>query len=199
MNWINLTQYQGIDFKQYLDLKGYSYSFLKRQINGIAPTFEPSEKVFIGSMVDDILTNPENVDVSADIYPIARSIASFLTDFIGFNALDAMEKQLSITGSIELENGLSMPVKSRLDMFVPGRVFDLKVTDAGIKDLDELIKYMGYDKQMFNYCKLTESEFATLIFYSKKDKKTLLKNLNFKNPSISVTRFWNDAVWQFGK
>lgn len=199
MNWININEYRGIDFKQYLNLKGYSYSFLKRQVGGIAPTFEPTVKVHIGSMVDDILTNPESVDVSAEIYPIAREIAKFLIDFVGFNALESMEKQLSITGSIELNNGLIMPVKGRLDMFAPGRVFDLKVTDVGIKQLDELINFMGYDKQMFNYCNLSSCNDASLIFYSKKDKKVVLKNLNFTNPAISVTRFWNDAVWQFGK
>lgn len=198
MKYINQEILKDIPFDQYLNLPGYSYSFLKREVNGTLPAFHSTDKVRIGSIVDDLLTNPEGADVDTELYPIGKKIANFLKDFIGENALETLGRQLSIKGEIENE-GLVMPVKGRLDLFGLGRVIDLKVTDVREADLNSLTFYMGYDKQMYNYCNLSGVDQATLIFYTKKTDKIILRNLDFSKGNERCFKFWNEKSLKFGK
>lgn len=190
--------HKNIPFEDYLKMDGYSHSFLKREIGGVNPVFEGSDKVKFGSLVDSILTEPEKVNVLDPNYRDACNVAHSISNFIG-TGLQHLEKQISFSGN--LTNGvLSMPIKGRLDLFGIGRVFDLKITYVSIEQIDTLIDFMGYRNQMFLYCLGLNVKKATLIIYSVKSKKIVFRHFDF-NAGINLKRaenFFNDKLLKFG-
>jgi hypothetical protein len=59
----NIQSFDDVEFVKYLQMPGYSQSFLKKEINGIAPGVDVTGNMKLGSMVDAILTEPHKVDV----------------------------------------------------------------------------------------------------------------------------------------
>ena len=126
-------------FQEYLKLDGYSHSFLKYQKNGVAESKEATVNMQIGTMVDQILTEPAKVDMSHELYKEAKQIAHSLTSTYG-EMINAFKKQVSYTGVFHYA-GFQLPVKGRLDFLIPKHaVVDLKVTWS--KDVLALIEYM---------------------------------------------------------
>ena len=190
----NVQFHNDVPFDQYLKLPGYSNSFLKREYNGYCEPFIGSAKVDFGSLVDDLLTDPTNADLDNPEYFTAVKVATEIKAFVGEAAFDSFETQVSFTGALTWK-GISMPVKGRLDLFGMGYVWDLKVTEAGEKDLDALIEFMGYKNQMFLYSKAMKVNKAILIFYSRKDKKVIFKPLTIEDSNP----FYEDKMLKFGK
>ncbi|MEY4767706.1 MAG: hypothetical protein RL637_345 [Pseudomonadota bacterium] len=192
INYSEITRYQSDDFGAYLKAPGYSHSYLKQEINGILPEFNVTENVRIGKIVDAIITG-EPVNMSDELYPYCRDIAGAIKANYG-SLIDAFEKQVNYMGKAEY-NRFTMPVKGRLDFLLPkNAAIDLKVTKS--KDIKSLIKYMGYENQLWNYCKLAGVKKAFLMVYSIPLKKTQLIQLDCSN---TYNEFWAEKILKFGK
>lgn len=190
----DIQEHNDIPFDQYLKMPGLSQSYLKREVNGVAPGVEVSDAMRLGSMVDAILTEPEKVDYKSDLYEAGRSIASEINKSFG-SYINAFKKQVNYTAIMSYE-GFEMPVKGRLDFLIPKHiVLDLKVTASPLKAVPTLIKYMGYDNQLWNYGGLSQVKKAIIMAYSRKDKKTGLFQVPIDyNPNL----FWAEKTTKFG-
>lgn len=191
----NTRTYSNIDFEEYLKFKGYSHSFLKREVCGVSPEFISTEKVKFGSMVDSLLTEPEKVDISSPIYEMAKEVGFTVMQFFGTELWNSMQSQLSFTTEMNF-NKLVMPFKGRLDKFDQRSkmVIDLKVTQAPIKQIPALVDFMGYKNQMWGYGKPLDAKNAVLIFYSVKDKKPFIYPIKFKEMNL----FFEEKIMNFG-
>jgi hypothetical protein len=191
----NTKKYSSIDFEEYLKFKGYSHSFLKREQNGVSPEFVPTNAVKFGSLVDELLTEPEKVDISNPMYGFAKDVGLAVMQFFGNEIWNAMESQLCFTTEMRM-NGLIMPFKGRLDKFdARGKmVVDLKITQSPIKQIPTLIDYMGYKNQLWGYGKPLGAERGLLIFYSTKDKKPFMYPFKFEERNA----FFEEKVLNFG-
>ena len=160
IEYSNITRYDNIEFEQYLKLQGYSHSFLKSNIQGVSKYFNETDKVRVGKIVDAILTEPAKADMSHELYPMCKAIAAEIRKLFG-DVIDVCEKQVSYTANISI-NGLTMPVKGRLDFLFPKfAVLDLKITHE--KNIDNLVQFMGYENQLWHYCKMAQVKKAFLI------------------------------------
>ena len=154
--------------------------------------FNVTDKMRLGSIVDAFLTQPEEIDIYSPLYNIGREIAIHIKDVFG-SLISHFEPQISYTSDIEF-NGLKMPTTGRLDWLLRGQaVIDLKVTEA--TDLKPLIKFMGYDNQMWNYTGMARVNKSFILAYSTKIKKCL--------PIIEIPRqerneFWESKILKFG-
>lgn len=193
-------------FEQYLELalqgnlgqRTYSHSFLKREQSGQSPYMELTDKMRLGSMVDDILTSPETVNpaVNPEMFKRACKIASEIKkQFKGM--LNSFVPQVSYTGQI-IYKGIAMNVCGRLDWLLEKHaVIDLKVTDAKTdKAFAGVIDFMGYRNQMFNYCGLSQTKVAYIIPYSTKAGACLsVVKMEWNTGS---NEFFENAVLKFG-
>lgn len=188
----NVKEYKDLPFEQYIKLKGLSHSYLKNEINGVAKHFEISEKMRLGSMVDAFLTQPLEVDFNSDLFNVGRDIAIAIQKQFG-SIIKHLEPQISYTAEAEFK-GLKIETQGRLDWLLRGHaVVDLKVTEA--TDLKPLIKFMGYDNQMWHYTGMANVNKSFILAYSTKLKKCL--------PLIEINRderneFWESKILKFG-
>lgn len=188
----SIQQHLNLPFDQYLKLPGYSTSFLKREVNGVTPDFVKTDKMFRGSLVDAILTSPSEVDMSSKLYPVARDISNTIRGQFG-DMFKQMLPQVSYTGTASY-GGFSMLVKGRLDFELPKlAVIDLKITET--KNIKALIKHMGYDNQMFLYCKFIGVTKAYLIFYCVPLKKCIIEYIDCSQPN----NWWQERIIKFGQ
>lgn len=184
--------YEGISFEDYLKLEGYSHSFLKSNANGVKKYFEASDKVRLGSLVDNILTEPQKADMSSDLYPAAKAIAYQIKQLFG-DLVSTAVKQLSYTATLELA-GMQMKTTGRLDLLIPKfAVVDLKITSE--KNVDTLIEYMGYNNQLWHYSRLAQVKRAFLLFYCIPFKKVIVRAVDVTNEENG---FWINKVIDFG-
>jgi hypothetical protein len=192
----NTKVFNSNDFEEYKKIKGYSHSYLKQEIGGIAPDFNVTDAVRFGSMVDNILTEPTHADITSQIYEDAKEVARLVVSFFGFEFWEECKSQLGFTTEMEYK-GLVMPFKGRLDKFSERSkmVIDLKITNSRVKDLDTLIDYMGYKNQLWGYSKGVEAERALLIFFSRKDKKAVVKPINVSENS---NVFFEEKILMYG-
>lgn len=189
----NIVMIEAIPFQEYLQIPALSHSFLKREVNGIAPDLETTDNMRLGSMVDAILTEPEKADMTSHLYEAARAISHEIKTKFG-NAIKAFRKQLSFTADFE-HQGFTIWVKGRLDFLLMGHaVVDLKVTLS--KDVHALIDYMGYRNQLWSYCQMAKVKVAYLMIYSVPNKKVYLIKLDCSNAS---NPFWEEKILKFGK
>lgn len=190
--YTDIKCYEGISFEDYLKLEGYSHSFLKSNLNGVRKYFEVTDKVRVGSLVDNILTEPEKADMSSPLYPAAKAIAYQIKQLFG-DLICTAKKQLSYTATLELA-GLQMKTTGRLDFLIPEfAVVDLKITNE--KNVDPLIEYMGYDNQLWHYARLAKVQRAFLLFYCVPLKTVIVKAVDVTNEENG---FWINKVIDFG-
>lgn len=184
--------YENIPFEEYLKLDGYSHSFLKSNLNGAKQYFNTTDKVRLGSLVDNILTEPEKADMSSPLYPAARAIAYQIKQLFG-DLIATARKQLSYTATLELA-GLQMKTTGRLDFLIPGfAVVDLKITNE--KNVDTLIEYMGYSNQLWHYSRLAKVKRAFLLFYCVPLKTVIVRAVDVTNEENG---FWINKIIDFG-
>lgn len=194
ISYSNRQSFDDIAFAEYLKKPGYSQSFLKREINGVAPGVEVTDNMRLGSMVDQILTEPHKVDMTNDMYIPASEIAKLLKSQYG-NYIDYFSKQKNFIADIEYLEHV-MTSKGRLDFLLPRiAVTDLKVTASSLKDVPTLVRYMGYDNQLWHYSRLSQVDNAYLMVYSRKDKKANIFKIPVDNP---VNEFWAEKILKFG-
>lgn len=195
ITYSNIQRFDCVPFEEYLKLEGFSHSFLKREHNGIASELTMTDNITIGKLVDGILTDPSNVDMSSHLYGVAKLIAYEVTKTFG-ELIKTFIPQLSFTANVEF-NGFKMPTTGRLDWLLPGHaVIDLKVTKAKASQLNGLIEFMGYKNQLWHYCKMAKVDKAYLMFHSIPDKKTLIL---FIDCSMGYNEFWAEKTLMFGR
>lgn len=185
------------NFSYYLSLPGYSHSFLKSQKGVVTPSFNVTDKVMIGKIVDQVLTNSGQVDFAHPQYKKASIIAAFLKQHFAA-ILPQLKTQVAFTGRAEF-SGLSMPIKGILDYLLPKfAVIDLKITAE--KNVDKLIEYMGYKNQLWNYAHLAGVKFAYILIYSThKDNQKYPCRLIKIDVSETCNNFWKNAILDFGE
>lgn len=197
LSYSDIQRYENMPWQDYVKLPGYSFSYLKREVQGVSPAFTPSNKVLRGSLVDAILMQQDDVDMRSALFPEAKIIASALIAEFG-EIICCFTSQDSYTGTLSYA-GLRMPVKGRLDwrLQVAGKtkaVIDLKITEA--TNIKELIKFMKYDAQQNNYMGLSQGTRAYILPYNPKLKKVLsIEPLEYDENNS----FWIEKVLKFGK
>jgi hypothetical protein len=192
IQYTDIVRYDNLSFEDYLKLNGHSHSFLKANIQGVRKFIDVTDNMRVGSMVDAILTEPAKADMSSELYPHCKAIAFELKKMFG-DVMMACKKQISYTANATF-NGLSIPTTGRLDFLLENAaVIDLKITQS--KDVDALIKYMGYENQVWHYSKMAKVSKAYLIMYSVPLKKVIVK---FIDASSDMNEFWVNKIIDFG-
>jgi hypothetical protein len=193
IQYSNIQRFDNISFEDYLKLPGFSHSFLKRERNGVAEDLTITDNIRLGSMVDNILTEPHKVNMASHLYPAGRDIARMIVDKFG-PLISKMKSQVSFTCDMEY-NGFVMPSKARLDwLFDEVAVLDLKITKS--KDLTSLIDFMGYRNQKWHYSKAAKVPRSYLLIHSVPLKKTEFIPIDV---SATINPFWAEKIIKFGK
>ena len=193
ITYSNIQRHDHLPFDQYLQLNGYSHSFLKSNIGGVSKHFEQTDKVRVGHLVDAILTEPAKADMSSPLYPQCKKIAAKVMEMFG-DAINLCSKQANFTANMNMGD-FSMPVKGRLDLLLEGfAVIDLKVTSE--KDIDALIQFMGYENQLWHYAKMAKVIKAYLLFYSIPRKEVIVRAVDV---SSDHNEFWLNKIIDFGQ
>lgn len=192
--------YYNMPFDEYRAMASthYSFSFLKREINGVSPYFKSTLKVELGKLVDAILTDQSELDIFHPLFNQAHEIAAFIRDRFGA-FLYQLQTQISITGIANYQPSPSssmwqLSVMGRLDYLFPKiGVIDLKVTAE--KDVHALIKHMRYEDQVWHYSKLAGEKMGYILIYSTATKKCVLIGplLTFDG-----NNFWREKILKFG-
>lgn len=194
ITYTNIQSFDDIAFGEYLKLPGYSQSYLKAEKNGIAPGVNVTDNMRLGTMVDNILTNPKEVDYDSDLFDAGKSIALEIRKHWGA-FIDRFSKQKNYVAEAEYQ-GFYMPVRGRLDFLLPKlAVIDLKCTNTKLKAIPGLVEFMGYENQLWHYASLSQVKRAYLLIYSRPDKETKLFTVDVSNP---VNYFWADKITKFG-
>jgi len=184
-------------FDKYKTIGGYSHSFLKREVGGISPEFIQTEKVMLGSLVDSILMQPDEADISSPLWPQAVKIASAIKSTFG-GLIGQFKSQRSYT-AIASHSGLSLKVTGRTDWEIDGHaIIDLKVTGCkSDSQFAALIQQMGYGNQQWNYSKMAQVKKAYLLPYSTSANKPL--SIISLDCSSDYNQFWADKILKFGE
>lgn len=192
IHYTNIQRHDNIPFTDYLRFEGYSHSYLKYEQNGEKAEIEVTKQMRLGSMVDAILTDPENVDMSDEMYVPGRDIARKIKQQFG-NMFQHFDKQVSYTACVEYR-GCKMKTTGRLDFLLAGHaVVDLKVTKA--KDVIALIEFMGYKNQLWHYCKYAGVSKGYIMIYSTTTKQTMIVYVDCSQP---VNEFWAGKILKLG-
>lgn len=199
ITYTNIREFPATDFRAYLRADGYSHSFLRYEKDGTIEYKEVTEKMLLGSMVDSLLTEPDRVRLDAanqHLFPAACEIASQVKALYG-PIIAQFRAQVNYVGVMHCA-GLSMNTKGRLDWLLPCfAVSDLKVTTAKNEDaMRALIKYMGYDNQLWHYCKMAGVTRGYIHAYSTTAKRCLRPL--FVDCSGDTNEFWEGKVIKFG-
>ena len=195
IHYTQIQRHENLPFQNYLELGGYSHSFLKSQKNGITPYFKVTDKVRLGSLVDALLTQDDRFDYADPLSDKAISIASQIKHSLGAS-YRSLKPQISYTGIANL-GAFQMKVTGRLDWEIPKHaVLDLKVTGAkSDREFAAYIDHMGYKNQLWNYAKLAGLKRAYILAFSVPANKCL------SLVSVEVgdrNEFWESKIMEFG-
>jgi hypothetical protein len=202
ITFTNTQRYNNLPFEEYLQLPGFSHSWLKNEFNGVQKVFNSTDKVKIGKIVDLIISG-DTPNISDPLYPIGKNIAYDLDKQYG-SMIKLFDKQAAFTSDMCF-NGFKMTGKFLLDfLFKNIAVIDLKVTHEKLtsrKKLQELILHMGYHNQLFGYCGVTGVNDGYIMAYSVPLKQTIIESMKnlFPNWWHPSNIFWEDKIVQHGK
>ena len=192
INYTNIQKHINIPFDEYLKFNGYSHSFLKREKNGITPELTITENIIIGKLVDGILTEPQYVEMANPLYPVAKLIAYEISKNFG-DLIKHFEKQISYTSLMQYGDFI-MPAKVRLDFMLTGHAaIEMKITKS--KDIDGIIKHMGYENQLWHQTKMAGVNKGYFLFHSIPLKKTIILTANCDSDHND---FWAEKIISFG-
>jgi hypothetical protein len=180
----NLKYYSELDFNEYLQIKGYSFSSLKMLESGQAIT--PSEGMKLGTRVHNFILEPQKYDWENDseVRKIASKIREIYQPFIRY-----MEPELAFTARFE-HNGMYFNYKGRTDLIYKGKlIIDLKILSG---KLEPAIERFGYDKQLSGYALATGCQNAMIIAYNKQNNKIETKLIH---PNAD---WWNYMIVKYG-
>lgn len=193
ITYSNIVRHDNMPAQDYFKLSGYSHSFLKREKSGVIEKFEPSQKMLVGSLVDQILTDPNNVSAADPLYPKARTIAICIKSTFGY-LIKRFKPQVSFTADVNY-NGLTMPTTGRLDWLLERHaVIDLKFTSA--KKIEPIVEHFGYRNQIWNYAKMAQVNKGYIIAYSDAIGDCL--PVFPVDVTADYNDFWAKSVMKFG-
>lgn len=194
IEYSNIRRYNDLDFDDYLEIPGMSFSYLKGERYGQAKEVPLTHKIRIGKMVDAILTEDGRIDMADEFYPIARSIAEKIKAKFG-EFIVKFEKQISYSADA-IYNGYKLSTKGRLDYLLPGMaVIDLKVTHVKADQVRPLIKFMQYDNQLWNYANMAQVKRKYIMIHSVPSKTTEMVDMGVVT---SYNEFWQGKIEKFG-
>lgn len=196
IQYSNITRYKNLPASQYRSLSGRSFSFLKSEVGGISPHFEPTKAMNVGSMVHDILSGHYRGSVVGPEFAQARSFALAIKNTYFSNGWTLLQFETSYTADMEYR-GLTMPTMGRTDCEMPCRfVVDFKITGATTDTaFKALIEHMKYDEQIWHYGNLAQTPARYILPYSTK-RKCCLGLVAI--PNAPHSKFWEDAIIKFG-
>ncbi len=197
-----IEKWSSLSFEQYLQIDGHSHSSLKNQKDGIQKEFKITDKIIVGKLVDDIITNKsENIDITHHLYKAAKDIAMCMKSELGESLLKLLKFQLSYSAFMSFEE-FKMRIKGRPDAELGQKaVIDFKVNNSckSIQDCIKLIEFMGYDNQVYNYKRLGRQENAFIFMYSTVVKKTFfLKRLGSQLDMDLAENWWINKIIENG-
>lgn len=193
INYKNIVRLNGMSFSEYLSIDRYSQSSLKNNRNGVSEAITITDNIRIGSLVDGILTDPKTVNMSSQLYPYCKEISFKIKEFLG-SEISSLKSQVSYTADVEMDN-FSLPVKGRLDFLLENiATVDIKITKS--KNIDDLIKFMGYENQLWHYSKMANTPKAYLIIYCIPLKRVIVKSVDVGS---DTNEFWAEKIIDFGK
>lgn len=193
ITYSNIKRIDNLEFDKYLELPGYSFSFLKGEINGHAQEVMMTDKIIIGKLVDAILTEDGDVNMMNPLYEISRSIAFKIKEKFG-NYISKFEKQISFCADLNYK-GMVMPSRGRTDYFLSGlAVIDLKVTHE--KKVRDVISYMRYNDQLWNYANMGQVKRKYIMIHSVPLGTTEMIDMGVVTPR---NEFWEAKVEKFGE
>lgn len=179
-----------IPFEEYLSLPGISYSTIKSEGKGFAPT----SKMRLGTDVHSYISDPSGCSNDINI-PLVKPIANLIITEIG-SLYKIVEKEVVVTCLMEF-GGFIMKYKGRIDLKVKNLlIIDLKVAE----DVEKTIYYFGYDHQIEGYCIPLGIPQGIIIGVSPKkvDPKTKLNQV--KRIAVRVKySWWEQKVAQWGR
>jgi hypothetical protein len=164
-----------MDFQRYLKSPEFSNSKLKE----FQKEFVDTSKTRIGKYVDTIISG-EPLPVVADPGELKQAIhiSRLLKKEYGY-IIDHSFKQVSYFCEVESDFGFKMRMKTRPDFVADGfGTIDLKITWSRINAINDLISFMGYDKQIYIHKLLSGYDNGALMFYSVPDKKVKFMRIN---------------------
>jgi hypothetical protein len=193
VTYSNIQRHDNLPFDDYMKLDGYSHSFLKRERFGMVEELTITDNIIIGKLVDGIITEPGTVDMKNKLYPVAKLIAYEITRTFG-DFIKYFDSQVSFTGDIKVGDFI-MPAKVRLDFLLPKHAaIEMKVTMS--KNIDAIIKHMGYENQLWHQTKMADVKKGYFLFHSVPLKKTIILTADC---SSDHNEFWAEKTLLFGK
>jgi hypothetical protein len=149
----------------------------------------------LGSLVDNIITGGQAVDYRHELFHPARAIAAFLTQRYPY--IHKLKKQVPCVGDVT-HAGLTARCKTLIDFVLPTFcAIDLKVTDS--KDFEGIIKFMGYDNQVFIEKSLAGVPHGYLLMYSTAKKLRDEERIYFKERQCAESPAWlANKILEFG-
>ena len=188
----DLKYYSDLDFDEYLQISGYSFSGLKMLEEGQRIT--PSEGMLLGTRVHNYLLEPHKYDGadSFKVYTIATELKKWLGD-----AWKYLEPELAFTARFE-HNGMYLDYKGRTDLIYKGKIIiDLKVLSARVK---VCVDRFGYDKQLSGYALATGCPTATILAYNKALKPNKINQKYVEHFNVAISHdWWNYMIVKYGK
>lgn len=173
-----------------------SFSFLKSEIGGVSPHFEPTKAMELGSAVHDILSGHYTGPVDTELFHQAREFAIAIKRQYFIQSWMLLEFETSYTATMEYM-GLKIPIMGRTDAEFPDKAtIDFKITAASSdKQFAALIAHMKYDDQIWNYGNMAKTPKRYLLPYSTK-RKCCLGLISL--PVEPRNAFWEAACLKFG-
>jgi hypothetical protein len=192
ITYSEIKKIEGLGFIDYLQLPGFSHSFLKSERSGVVADLLLTENIRIGKLVDGILTDPGSVNMADPLYNVSREIVYFIEQKFG-KLIKHFQSQISYTALASFQD-FTMFTKGRLDWLLRDQaVIDLKITAS--RDIRNVIEFMGYKNQVYHYAKLAGVPVAYLMVHSMPLKKTELLKVDC---SGNENQFWQEKIIHFG-
>lgn len=182
----DLKYYSDLDFDEYLQISGYSFSGIKMLESG--QPIVPTEGMKLGTRVHNFILEPKKYDWEShiEVNKIATKIKEIYQPFIKY-----MEPELAFTARFE-HNGMYLNYKGRTDLIYKGKlIVDLKILSG---KLEPAIERFGYDKQLSGYAIATGCKNAMIISYNKANKHNVLET-KLIEPNED---WWNYMIVKYG-
>lgn len=152
---------------------------------GILPEIKGDrfEAYRLGTLFDAVVTEPQKIDLirmkitdseysfTKEEYQTAKIMKASLESNAFYKIF--ISRKPDFQKEVYVDNfqfdGFTLNMRAKLDYYIPGIVSDLKSTVASSqKAFENSVELFGYHRQMWLYCKLTESKRAMIFGVSKK-------------------------------
>jgi hypothetical protein len=173
---------EGVDFDEYLQLPGLSYSDIKNDGKRITPT----DKMRFGTLVDTYVFEPAkyNYEQYDLVQPIAQQIVTDLGPLIKHG-----RRQLAVTCTM-VHKGFYLYYRGRPDLVAGGLIIDLKVSELPIL---QSIQHFGYNRQVNGYAIPLQSRGGLIYSIHPKTHKVQ------KQAITNEVTWWEQIVLKYGK